>query len=236
MKKSHAQCQRLELCAVLQECSTKDHEGVLLLVKLQPATLLKVTVLHGCFSGFKNCVKGTKSRNASQHAPTEEVVRKQYEFKPGCANYRWQFVNGQACLCDLKLASFNSFSNLLVPTEPFPPSVTQTRRYQHYLVISWKRPLLMNGQPLQCQIEFPKIKSCTSHECKRSIQLSEPVNITRKSDPVEANQNMTVWLVMKEEVKLDYFSKYEVRVRESTVKGWGPYSKTSLFQIGEGGT
>ena len=94
----------------------------------------------------------------------------------------------------------------------------------------------MNGQPLQCQIEFRKIKPCTSHECKRSIQLSEPVNITRQSDPVEANQNMTVWLVMKEEVELDYFSKYEVRLRESTVKGWGPYSDRSLFKTGEGGT
>ena len=218
---------------LLQECSTKDHKGVLLLVKLQPATLLKVTVLHGCFSGFKNCVKGAKSRNASQHAPTEEVVRKQYEFKPGCANYRWQFVNGQACLCDLKLASFNSFSNLLVPTAPFQPSVTYQK---DVLEISWKRPLRMNGKPLQHQIEFRKIKSCTSHECKRSIQLFETVNITRRSDSVLVHQNMIVRLVMKREVELDYFSKYEVRVRESTVKGWGPYSPASLFKTGEGGT
>ena len=35
--------------------------GVLL---LKPATLLKVTVLHGCFSRFLNCINGTKSRNA----------------------------------------------------------------------------------------------------------------------------------------------------------------------------
>ena len=33
------------------------HGGVLLLV-------LKVTLLHGCFSRFLNCTKGTKSRNA----------------------------------------------------------------------------------------------------------------------------------------------------------------------------
>ena len=31
----------------------------------QPATLLKVTLLHGCFSHFLNCTNGTKSRNAS---------------------------------------------------------------------------------------------------------------------------------------------------------------------------
>ena len=30
-----------------------------------PATLLKVTLLHGCFSRFLNCTNGTKSRNAA---------------------------------------------------------------------------------------------------------------------------------------------------------------------------
>ena len=30
-----------------------------------PATLLKVTLLHGCFSRFFNCTNGTKLRNAS---------------------------------------------------------------------------------------------------------------------------------------------------------------------------
>ena len=29
-------------------------------------TLLKVTLLHGCFSRFSNCANGIKSRNASQ--------------------------------------------------------------------------------------------------------------------------------------------------------------------------
>ena len=41
--------------------------GVLILVKLQAwayATLLKLTLLHGCFSRFLNCTDGTKSRNA----------------------------------------------------------------------------------------------------------------------------------------------------------------------------
>ena len=31
-----------------------------------PATLLKVTFLHGCFSRFLKCANGTKSRNALQ--------------------------------------------------------------------------------------------------------------------------------------------------------------------------
>ena len=43
------------------------HGGVLLLVKLQahPATLPKVTLLHGYFLRFLNCTTGTKSRDAS---------------------------------------------------------------------------------------------------------------------------------------------------------------------------
>ena len=40
-----------------------NHEGVLLLVKLHATTLLKVTLLDGCFSRFLNCTNGTKSRN-----------------------------------------------------------------------------------------------------------------------------------------------------------------------------
>ena len=43
------------------------HGGVLILVtsRFQPATLRKLTLLHGCFSRFLNCTNGTKSRNAS---------------------------------------------------------------------------------------------------------------------------------------------------------------------------
>ena len=39
------------------------HGGVLLSVKLH--ALVKVTLLHGCFSRFLNCAHATKSRNAS---------------------------------------------------------------------------------------------------------------------------------------------------------------------------
>ena len=31
---------------------------------LKPATLLKLTLLHGCFLGFLKCTNGTKLRNA----------------------------------------------------------------------------------------------------------------------------------------------------------------------------
>ena len=33
--------------------------------RLKPAFLVKVTLLHGCFSRFVNCPNGTKSRKAS---------------------------------------------------------------------------------------------------------------------------------------------------------------------------
>ena len=42
------------------------HGAVLILVKLQAATLLKLTFLHGSVSRFLSCTNGTKSRDASQ--------------------------------------------------------------------------------------------------------------------------------------------------------------------------
>ena len=43
------------------------HERVLSLVNwLKPATLLKVTLLRGCFSRLLNCRNGTKTGKASQ--------------------------------------------------------------------------------------------------------------------------------------------------------------------------
>ena len=48
---------------------------------------------------------------------------------------------------------------------------------------------------------------------------------------------MKVWIDMKEDPELDFISKYEVKVRESTeVGGWGPYSRSLLFVINEGST
>ena len=38
------------------------------LLKLKPATLLKLTLFHGCFSRFWNCANATKPRNAP-HVP-----------------------------------------------------------------------------------------------------------------------------------------------------------------------
>ena len=41
------------------------HRRVLLLIKMQAATLLKGTLFHGCFNVLLNCTNGTKSRKAS---------------------------------------------------------------------------------------------------------------------------------------------------------------------------
>ena len=62
-----------------------------------------------------------------------------------------------------------------------------------------------------------------------------PVYVTGRSVSIRADQNMTVTAAMRQDLGFDYFSKYEVRVAESTVKGWDPYSLPLLFKIGEGG-
>ena len=51
------------ICTIKKNVKS-THGGVLLLVK-KPATLLKLALLHGCFSRFLNCTNGTKSRKAS---------------------------------------------------------------------------------------------------------------------------------------------------------------------------
>ena len=41
------------------------------MARLKPATLLKLTLLHGCFPLFLNCTNSTKSRNASHVSNNE---------------------------------------------------------------------------------------------------------------------------------------------------------------------
>ena len=45
-----------------------DAFGDFVPLQAEPATLLKVTLFHGCFSRFVNCKNGTKSGNASKFA------------------------------------------------------------------------------------------------------------------------------------------------------------------------
>ena len=44
-------------------------------ISLKPATLLKLALLHGCFSRFLNCTNGTKSRSASQLLAFTDVLK-----------------------------------------------------------------------------------------------------------------------------------------------------------------
>ena len=133
-------------------------------------------------------------------------------------------------ICPIK-----NFSNLLAPKEPSQPSVKQTGKSRDILEISWKRPSPMNGKPSECQIEFRKIKSCITNKCKRSIHASESISITKQSYP--ANEDMTIRIGINEVPELDFINKYELKVRESTeLGGWGPYSRSLLFEIYEGGT
>ena len=51
--------------------NVKNSYGALLLLvecRLQPSTLLKVTLLHGCFSGSLNCRNGTKLCKVSDYS------------------------------------------------------------------------------------------------------------------------------------------------------------------------
>ena len=69
-KKSKSLLQYIVMCCaiwyhlLILKNVKNTHGGVLLLVKLQ-AFLLKVTLLHGCFSCFLNCKNDTKSCKAS---------------------------------------------------------------------------------------------------------------------------------------------------------------------------
>ena len=44
-----------------------EESNSILAYVIKPATLLKLTLLHRCFSRFLNCPNGTKSRNAPHY-------------------------------------------------------------------------------------------------------------------------------------------------------------------------
>ena len=52
----------------------------LLLARLKPATLLKETLLSGCFSRFYNYTNGPKSRKACQMAFDELKAQSKYYY------------------------------------------------------------------------------------------------------------------------------------------------------------
>ena len=59
--------------------------------RLKPATLLKLTLLYGCFSHFLNCTNGTKSHNASHNIQPGKTM-----FQPSrekCRPYREKSID-----------------------------------------------------------------------------------------------------------------------------------------------
>ena len=70
--------------------------------RLKPAFLVKVTLLHGCFSRFVNCPNGTKSRKAS------------YMFRT--QNYGYQNMFGKSSLNSEILAK-KSYSFIVKKSE-----------------------------------------------------------------------------------------------------------------------
>ena len=69
-------------------------------VWLKPATLLKLTLLHGCFSRFLNCTNATKSRNASQ-------MWLNSQFPASLITFTEEIVNGKFHFCGLSTVGKN---------------------------------------------------------------------------------------------------------------------------------
>ena len=55
--------------------------------QFSPATLLKLTLLHGCFSRFLNCTNGTKSCNASHMTSSSKFYSRAEVLAPVLGSY-----------------------------------------------------------------------------------------------------------------------------------------------------
>ena len=68
MHMNHSICAALRNLVLFVQCKKREKHPwrtVTFFFRLQPATLLKVTLFHGCFSHFFNCTNSAKSRKAS---------------------------------------------------------------------------------------------------------------------------------------------------------------------------
>ena len=84
------------------------------LKNVKPAILLKVTLLHGCFSRFLNCTNGTKSLNASQSG--KEIAVQLFLFWKGFFKIKKKTSDGvmrkEGSFCYSLL--YHSFMNIYV--------------------------------------------------------------------------------------------------------------------------
>ena len=76
----------------------------------QPATLLKVTLLDGCFSRFLNCANGTRSRKTSQmvlhcYDLGREIQIKLRKYTCSVINFSLLHVRSKKSYGDLKFCS-----------------------------------------------------------------------------------------------------------------------------------
>ena len=80
------------------------------LVPFVPSTLLKVTLLHGCFSRFLHCTNGTKSRKASHIVRLYFILFERYDsnFLSVLCIYFFCQLTVSWCRSSFFIVSFNS--------------------------------------------------------------------------------------------------------------------------------
>ena len=69
----------------------------------KPTPLLKLTLLHRCFSRFLNCTNGTKSRNLPHKNYVRKLTQSYEHFQKGWITYLiWNIGNIIWCICNTK--------------------------------------------------------------------------------------------------------------------------------------
>ena len=108
------------------------HEGVLLLVRLQPVTLLKVSLLHGCFSSFLICTISTKSLKASYMLMQYLLLQTMDPFRGT------SLLSISSHFCFISFSDtfiFLSFISVLVSPQDFRAIGFQ---YYHHAINGWR--------------------------------------------------------------------------------------------------
>ena len=124
-----------------------------------PATLIKGTHLHGCFSRFLNCTNDTKLRNVSH-------IRKQGDcFLPGRSNF-WKYKNiNYFAGANSKITSFKVKLSILSGSESF---VEISNKFGHCIIYS-----------LTCDAEVGLTQSTQYQATQTSIS---PIKPSRESE------------------------------------------------------
>ena len=100
---------------------------------LQPATLLKLTLLYGCFSRFLNCTNGTKSCNAPQMSTRFKFQENQ---RKGNQTMILQSVFSKAVYQNW--SQFKIFWVFILKIEFFPNLLKTITAWRKNLKLGWK--------------------------------------------------------------------------------------------------